>query len=495
MFESRTERRGFPGGLRTQLLLALVVLVVGTMALVALVGVHLAKQQVQRSELERTAEAARQIARLRQFAPPDQLMATDNQPGDVDYAHLRVGDDAAGYGDLPADAALDQIDDVLEKSDASPAVGITRIEGRPYAVASLDGGDGESAWRAVVARSLAGAYDRLDRSRQLLLAYLGIDALFILIVAYAFLTYVVVRPIRAIGVATERAARGDLASHIEILPPNEFGQVGRSFNRMLDELRENRRELRERLDELDEAYRELEQTQESLIRSEKMASVGQLAAGVAHEIGNPLSAVTGYLEFLDDPDLDPEKRADIVARMENQVDRIQSIIRDLLDYSRDEADQAIEPVALAPCVDEAIDLLQPQPRARDVEVERDLPDDLPKIRGNSDQLVQVLINLLINAADALDGEDDESGTIEVSAVTDETSVRLRVTDDGPGIADEDLNRIFDPFFTTKDPGDGTGLGLAIAHRIMDRFDGDIEVESEPGEGAQFTLTFQRADSE
>ncbi len=533
MFESTTERRGFPGGLRAQLLIGLVVLVVGTMALVALIGMHLARQQVRQSQLERTAEAAERLAHLREFVATDEWLEA-GAPGGEEYVRVRVGDremvkavgEAADAPDKWEGEAADALDNWGSEAADAPdnwgsegggpaesrgsegggpadsrgsegggpadsrggegvSVRTTSIDGAPYAVATTVAGEGGERAEILVARSLDEAYERLARSRRLLLAYLGLDAVFILIVGYAFFTFVVVRPIRAIGVATERAARGDLASHVDILPPNEFGRVGRSFNRMLDELRDNRRKLEARVEELDAANRELEQTQESLIRSEKMASVGQLAAGVAHEIGNPLSAISGYLEIVDDPELDAERRAEIVGRMSGQVERIQAIIRDLLDYSRDESNRTIEPTAVAPCVAEAVDLVSPQPSAREVEVAVDLPDDLPKVRANRDELVQVLVNLLMNAAEAVD-----EGRIEVAARVDEEGVQVRVADDGPGISDEERQRIFDPFYTTKDPGEGTGLGLAIALRIMDRFDADLGVESEPGDGAEFVLSFE-----
>ena len=492
MFDSTSERRGFPGGLRTQLLLGLVVLMIGTMALVALVGVHLAKRQVEQSELQRTSENVRQLAELRRFGPPRKIIRSYKTVADVEFAHLAVGEKEADFGRLPGTGVSELLEDVPHEQGAAPTVRTRSLDGDPFAVAVLSGG-GARPWNAVVIRPLGEAYDRIAESRKLLLAYLGIDALFILIVGYAFLTYVVVRPIRAIGVATERAARGDLASHIEILPANEFGNVGRSFNRMLDELSEKRQELKERLEELDRAYRQLEQTQESLIRSEKLASVGQLAAGVAHEIGNPLSAISGYLDFFEDMDLDPEERRDITERMHKQVRRIRSIIRDLLDYSRDDSDQPIAPTALEPCIQEAVDLLNPQPRARGIDVEVDLDDVVPKVRGNDDQIVQVLVNLLINAADAIKSEENRSeGTIEVGVTSHGDVVELTISDDGPGIPEDERARIFDPFFTTKDPGEGTGLGLAISLRIMNRFGGDISFDTDADEGTTFVLSFLRA---
>lgn len=339
---------------------------------------------------------------------------------------------------------------------------------------------------AVVAEHAIQRQLPIEDTRRLLVVYLGLDALFILLVGYAFLTYVVMRPLRAIGVASERAARGDLASPISVLPPNEFGQVGRQFNGMLAELRTSREELEERLEELDRANKQLREAQDSLIRSEKLASVGQLAAGVAHEVGNPLAAISGYLELLEDGDLDDDVATDIVLRSQKEVERIRTIIRGLLDFSREETEPAIEQVALTMCVEEATNLVQAQPKSRNVDIVVDLPGDLPRVRAVGSQVVQVLVNLLINSIDAMGGE---AGEIVVSAKVTDKQVSLVVEDNGPGIPTEKLQRIFDPFFTTKDPGEGTGLGLAICLRIMRRLEGDIRVESRQGHGARFELVF------
>lgn len=498
MVDTDTERPEIPGGLRTQLLLGLLILVVGTMALVAVVGAHLSRRAIERTELERVRADARVLAELERADSPRPLVESFRQHAGLRFARFATDDETSDYGTLPEAEEGRPLDGLLPDAESNPAARTVRSDAEAFAAAALSGtlersSGGSDRWRAVALRSLRPAYERVAGARRMLWTYLAVDALFILIVGYAFFTYVVVRPVRAIGVATERAARGDLASPIELLPPNEFGRVGRSFNRMLEDLRQNRRQLRERLDELDEAYRELEETQESLIRSEKMASVGQLAAGVAHEIGNPLSAISGYLDFLQDMDLDEGERAELVERMQAQVDRIQTIIGDLLDFSRDDSAQPIEPIDLPECVDAAVDLLRPQPRSRDVAVEVDLGDDPPEILGNRDQVVQVLINLLMNAADAIK-RDGAAGEIRISAEPRVDRVRLAVTDDGAGIPPDEQGRIFDPFYTTKDPGEGTGLGLAIAHRIMERFDGGIDVESEPGEGTTIRLEFRRADA-
>ncbi|MFB6263626.1 MAG: sensor histidine kinase, partial [Bradymonadaceae bacterium] len=370
LYDRSSERRGFPGGLRAQLLLGLLLLVIGTVALVAIVVVEVAERQIRQTEIDRAIGVADHLAALHRADTPGQRLQSFRRRAGLSYAELSIDGRRFTSGTLPRGS------EGRRPTGPSETHRIVSVEGQSYVLAMVRRSQDGHRVTARVARSLEEARERVERAWRLLWVYLALDALFVVVVGYGFLTFLVVRPIRAIGVATRRAARGDLASHIELLPSNEFGEVGRSFNAMLDELRENRRELEERLEELDRAYTELEQTQESLIRSEKLASVGQLAAGVAHEIGNPLSAISGYLEVLRDSDLDEQQREEILERAESQLDRIQAIIRDLLDYSREEADAPVQAVSLHAAVEDAIALVEPQPRARSLEIEECLPDEL-----------------------------------------------------------------------------------------------------------------------
>jgi two-component system, NtrC family, sensor kinase len=488
MVGQRTQRRGVPGGLRAQLLIGLCVLLVAGFSLVALVSLHVVRRQLQTTALSEAQSHARLLAHQLADAQADNPAAELAEREGMGWAGSLEGDTLIGSSQTPEALRAALLELSRESSTGST---IVDVDGHSHvvAIAAMPGADSSAA----VAQSMAPIQSQVAETRSLLLVYLGLDALFILIIGYGFFTFVVVRPIRAIGVASERAARGDLASPVSVLPANEFGQVGRQFNQMLAELRSNRQQLEERLDELDQANQKLRATQDSLIRSEKLASVGELAAGVAHEVGNPLAAISGYLELLEDDDLDADTAGDILERSQREVERIRTIIQDLLDYSRQDADPDPESVALGDCVDEAINLVCAQPKSRRVDIEQNLPDDLPDVEAVGSQIVQVLVNLLINAIDALADSDepDEPPTIEVDAEhrPDAGEVLLRVRDNGPGIASDKLQRVFDPFFTTKDPGQGTGLGLSICLRIMQRLGGDIRLESSSGEGTTFELVF------
>jgi signal transduction histidine kinase len=229
---------------------------------------------------------------------------------------------------------------------------------------------------------------------------------------------------------------------------------------------------------------------ESLIRSETLAGVGRLAAGVAHEVGNPLAAILGYADLLlgdtSERPIAPELRRDILVRVRNETERIHRIIQELLDYARPPGD-VVESVAVAKIVEGAVSLVKAQARLREIEVDVALPADLPPVRATSGRLTQVLLNLLLNAADAMGGK----GLIRVDARKDGGMVVVGVTDEGPGIPPEARDKIFGLFYTTKDPGQGTGLGLSLSQTIVEGYGGTLRlVDSE--RGARFEVRLPEA---
>jgi len=230
-----------------------------------------------------------------------------------------------------------------------------------------------------------------------------------------------------------------------------------------------------------------------LLRSEKLSSVGVLAAGVAHEINNPLTTVLGYAKLLLEgrPEDDPDRAAlELVA---DEARRVQEIVRNLLDFSRQEPGQ-VGPIVLGELMERTLSLVAPDLRKRQVEVERALSPELPAALADARRMEQVLVNLITNAAHAMAG----GGTLTVATGRDRArpdEVYLEVRDTGRGIAPEDQPRVFDPFFTTKEPGEGTGLGLAVSHGIIEELGGEILLESEPGEGSVFRVWLPAAAGE
>ena len=238
------------------------------------------------------------------------------------------------------------------------------------------------------------------------------------------------------------------------------------------------------LREIVKMRRELEESQAQLLQAEKIASLGRLSAGVAHEINNPLAGILIYAELLQREMEDKVQGKDFVDEIINQTIRCQQIVNRLLEFSRHSLGQRTH-VDLNNVVNRCVELILHQALFHNIQVIRDLDTELPQPMGDTGQLQQVLTNLLINAADALQGQ----GTITITTrpSPERNGVSLTFSDTGPGIPAEILDKIFEPFFTTKPVGKGTGLGLSIVYSVIQRHGGTIEVDSKPGAGTTFTI--------
>lgn len=224
--------------------------------------------------------------------------------------------------------------------------------------------------------------------------------------------------------------------------------------------------------------------EEQIQQSERLATVGHMAAGVAHEVGNPLAAISSLVQVCQRK-TDDEFLQDQLKKIREHIQRINKIVRDLVDFSRPSSRQE-ENVQVNEVINSAVGLLEHDARCRDVNFERNLADNLPAITCVPDQIHQVLVNLLLNAVDAMEEVPNPRITIATERKGDH--ILLSVTDIGKGIKEEHQSRIFEPFFTTKEVGSGTGLGLAVSHGIINKMGGSIWVESEYGEGTTFFIT-------
>jgi two-component system, NtrC family, sensor kinase len=293
-------------------------------------------------------------------------------------------------------------------------------------------------------------------------------------------------PIHDLTLAAHRIAQGDYTTAVRESTDDELGDLAHSFNIMTTEVESAHLALRESADELERKVEvrtaELRRMQAQMIQSEKMVAIGKLAAGVAHEINNPLTGVlTNSSLMLEDLPDDHPWRED-VQTIVNETLRCRKIVKGLLDFSRQTKPQRTL-LNMNQVVEDVLALVRNQTVFRSIRITYDLDSKLPAVLADADQMRQVVLNIVLNAAEAMvqDGELRLSSSSDAAART----IDIVVADTGPGIPDDVRARVFEPFFTTKKTG--TGLGLAVAYGIMERHHGELLIDTARGRGTTFTI--------
>jgi signal transduction histidine kinase len=334
----------------------------------------------------------------------------------------------------------------------------------------------------------------------------------------------VIAPIEAMIDGIEKIAQGDLERRMPEAETAELTRLGNAVNQMAERLIAHQKQLAANIRSLDETNRMLTEATNAMVQAEKMASVGRLSAGIAHEVGNPLGAILGYLGLLGRGQ-DDSKR-ELVNAAEREAQRIDRIVRGLLEYARPR-ETKIHETDVNQVVHETLDLLRVQGTFDRTKLAVELEEDVPTVLADHYQLQQVLVNLLVNATDAMTDvrqpeihirtfsrravpkvhmparrRDDPPGidyshrrrlaqpygpSGEDPIADSGRVVEVIVSDNGSGIPRELLDQIFEPFVTTKEPGRGTGLGLAVCARLVEAMGGTIRADSVEGQGATFTI--------
>jgi two-component system NtrC family sensor kinase len=286
-----------------------------------------------------------------------------------------------------------------------------------------------------------------------------------------FWSRLITRPIEKLSAAARVVGTGRFDIRLELSSRDEIGDLALSFNQMASELAVREKALKD--------------SQTALIHSEKMAAFGQLGAGIAHEVKNPLAGILGFAQLsLRKIDADNALYQNLVM-IEKEAKRSKTIIENLLKFARQEK-MEFEKVSINTVVEESATIMRHQLELHKVKLELDPAPELPPVSGNANQLQQVLMNLFLNAQQAMDGT---AGAIRVTTrLLGPDTVEVRVIDSGPGITEDVQAKLFEPFFTTKPSGKGTGLGLSVSYGIIKEHRGDIRVESRPGAGATFIIT-------
>jgi signal transduction histidine kinase len=307
-----------------------------------------------------------------------------------------------------------------------------------------------------------------DPERHAVLIVAGAGAVAICAVLIVVLAYVIQRPMVELQEKIEQVSEGNLNVEVSFAHRNdEIGDLGRNFNHMMQQLRESREEIER-----------LHRTQMS--RAEHFATLGELATGLAHEIRNPLAGIAGVIEIVgrDLPATSPARA--VVKDVRLEITRISRTLTDLLETARPRRPE-VRRSNLNTTVEHAVMLARQQVLSRPIKIEMQQAPDLPEVEHDSDQIHQVLLNLLLNAVQAM----EKTGTVNVEIGSRDGYASVVVSDTGRGISPQNLPNIFRPFYTTK--GDGTGLGLSLAHRIVEDHHGRIEVSSVVGKGSTFTV--------
>ncbi|MGA9545243.1 MAG: ATP-binding protein [Candidatus Sulfotelmatobacter sp.] len=307
-----------------------------------------------------------------------------------------------------------------------------------------------------------------DPERHAVLMVAGAGAVAICAVSMFVLAYLIQRPMVELQEKMQQVSEGNLDAAVTFSQRNdEIGDLGRNFNHMMEQLRESR-------DEIERLHR----TQMS--RAEHLATLGELATGLAHEIRNPLAGIAGVIEIVgrDLPSTSPARA--VVKDVRLEITRISRTLTDLLETARPRHPE-IRRSNLNTTVEHAVMLARQQVLSRPIKIELRKDPTLPEVEHDSDQVHQVLLNLLLNAVQAMEG----AGTVQVEVGSRDNCASVVISDTGRGISPQNLPNIFRPFYTTK--GDGTGLGLSLARRIVEDHHGRIVVSSVVGEGSQFTV--------
>jgi len=547
----------FRPGLRTEIVFTLTVLMVGVVALVGILFLKIEERNLLQQKVRGGKQMMASLQHFLQDLQPENLeiVAGQNPPENLQ----RVLNLFAQSQLLANFSVVNREFRVVADSRLERVGRIARDEGLAKALATgkiLAHGVGEeesfslmkkgpllfSAPLVIQGKTLGALRGELplddlrethSRSQTTIFLYILLDGVLLVAVGSFLLSRVIVNPLKKLVQMSEKIAAGDLDSTSGPSGEDEVGKLFSSFNRMASRLREHRAKMEEYIRSLERVNLELRRVQNEVIRSEKLASIGRLAAGVAHEVGNPTGAILGYLDLLAKGGLPEEEAREVLKRAENEAERIRRIVRELLDFARPSRGVE-EEVDVNAVIGNALSLLSHQKKVWErVRVIKEFQPDLPKWKGDPHQLQQVMINLILNAADAMTSPSSagmgkehrlriSTKALALEEVPEFTEVlprrrkedfpavdysllrvrrvsptllpgeilslvRVEVEDTGPGIPKEALDKIFEPFYSTKPPGEGTGLGLAICLRILESYGGRIQAQSQEGQGTTFTV--------
>lgn len=344
---------------------------------------------------------------------------------------------------------------------------------------------------------LSDIYRQQRGSQRFIMLYLVVNTLIFSLIGFYRLSRLYLEPINRLVRMAEDYQEADGTFFPVRKGDNELSTLSKALNAMLTRISADKKKLRSSVSSLEKTNIKLQHAQQEIIRAEKLASVGRLSSGIAHEIGNPIGIVMGYLELLKQDDITENERVEYIIRTENEINRINTVIRQLLDLSRPSS-KGTGPTSVHDIILDITDVLKLQPLMAGIQLDHKLTADQDLVLADAGQLRQVFLNLAINAADAIGSMGDpEKGKLtiltsimdglESENAFDGKALSITFMDNGPGIPDELIGNIFDPFFTTKETGKGTGLGLSVSFMIVESFGGTINAENLVNGGACLSI--------
>ena len=362
-----------------------------------------------------------------------------------------------------------------------------------------------------VVRSLKPLFQTLRDAEKTVLGYLMVNILVLGAIGFFRMAGLIIRPVDRLVALADQYHSYDPFRFVPEDSGSEFGRLSDSLNSMLNRIEKDRETLQHTVTALETANRTLKKQQQEMIRTEKLASVGRMAAGLAHEIGNPLAVVQGYLGMLLSSKEQSEAHKDFLRRSEREIQRIDKLIRQLLDFSRTGKGNP-EIFSLHELLSSVLDMIRMQTAFREILIDTDFAAQEDKVYADAEQVRQVFVNCLLNSADAVrtavqQENKQETGRKE-GRVSVTTAVRspfpdnqeegaapyllVRICDNGIGISEEHLPVVFDPFYTSKEPGRGTGLGLSVSRSLVETAGGTMELMSRAGQGSTMLIALPLA---
>ncbi len=344
--------------------------------------------------------------------------------------------------------------------------------------------------RIGVVRSLENVSAPIKNIQKIFYGYLVLNVLIFVTIGFTRLVHLVIRPIQRLSQLADSRTDHNDAAFFTGERWGEFTQLSSSLNRLVSRIDGDKQQLQTTVLSLKQANEELQNNRDEMIRTEKLASIGRLSAGLAHEIGNPLGIIQGYVDLLADGSLDDGDRKLFSEKTVQELDRINGLIRNLLDLSRSPVTSAISHVNIHKLLRDIIDAIHIRKTSVSINVKTEFTASKMVVHIDENGLRQVFLNCILNAIDAIEERNEKTnGQIVLETINEnDNSITISIKDNGAGLDKKHLASIFDPFFTTKEVGKGTGLGLAVAHNMVKSSGGTLHFISEQNVGSTISIS-------